>query len=641
MADPKFNPDAPFQEIDEIPKFDPNKDFREIDAGPAEVQNISFGAEDLSVENPRANMDKISKVSGPEAGLRGAEQGLTMGFADELGGAIGAGLEGSQEAPMAGESKLQQLQRLYDEYRDFNRQRYAEAEQEQPGSYLMGDIAGSLLTPGGLAKKGGEQLAKAGVKSLAKKGAIIGGVSGGVEAAGRTEEDLTSKESARDVAFGTLGGAATGGLMGKIGSKFSQEALEKGSEKAAQEANVASLKSIGAGAKDLGDELKLKTNKRATMKTAKGTGQTLIDEDVLKMKQGAGETKEAIVDKLDEVATQRLQPIAEQADELTKQVPLREFSEEVQNFENKMYNTLQTASEGSKYAKGSDKALYSSMDDASLQIMEDVQNALESPNRISALVEIKRNLQKQVNWNDPTGTSYNEFLVKAQSDIADLINDMTNKASPELAQEMISANKTYSNLLNANRIAGDELARDLARGKDLTFKELLTSGIISTATDIPGAGPAVIGGKRVIENVTGKDTGKLLNTFEAFQKAKKAKSLGERAANYGGLDKFLSENAEAAAGVLPAAGGAILDSQKPEAPYQKNKEIGNYIETADPETLNAAAGKVREQYGKDGERLALTLQKVSQKDRVGRRALLFSILQDPNNRRMLGIDKEE
>ena len=51
-----------------------------------------------------------------------------------------------------------------------------------------------------------------------------------------------------------------------------------------------------------------------------------------------------------------------------------------------------------------------------------------------------------------------------------------------------------------------------------------------------------------------------------------------------------------------------------------------------------AAGNIREQYGKAGEGLASTLEKISQKDMNGRRALVFSLMQDPMNRKMLGIN---
>ena len=612
-------------------------DWQDVPVAPPEVQNISFDASDVSTESDMPEMSKAPKIGMGESALRGSEQGLTMGFADELGGAIGAGIEGAMESPDQGESKLNQLQRLYNEYRDFNRERYKEAEEANPGAFMAGDMAGSMLMPGGVAKGGAKALSKVGLKTAAKKAAATGAL----ESAGRTEEDLTSAEGIRDVAVGTGTGLVGGKILGKIGSKFGKEALEEGAEKAAKESNIAAMKSIGAKAKDFRDEFGFKTNKRATTKTAKGTGTTLVDEGVIKAKQGIDETKEQIVSKLDEVGSQRISPTAKKLDELGNELPLETFADDVNRFDDKMNEALENIAGGSAYAKGADKAVYENMHETAGVLRQDILEALESPNKIEELVEIKRKLQSQVNWNDPQATSYNEFLVNAQGNINEMINGMSQKIDSNLAKEMIDANKTYSNLINANKIAGDEVTREMAKEGGLGFRDYLASGVISTIGNNKVLGPAFIGSKKIIEKATGKDTGRLLDTFEAFRKAKKAKSLSERAANYGGLDKLIGENTDEIATGAVGATAAMLDSQKPDAPYKKNREIGQYIESADPQTLNAAADKVTQQYGKDGEKLALTLQKVSEKDRIGRRALLFSILQDPNNRRMLGIDKEE
>lgn len=622
MADPKFDPSASFDELEEIdeqaPQFDPSAKFDELDEIPAEP-----------------------KMGKAEAGLRGAEQGLTFGFADELGGAIGAGIEGVAEKPMEGESKMQQLQRLYDEYREFNRARYAEAEEAQPGAFMAGDVAGSLLTPGGIAKTAAKGVAKAGAKQLGKQAVKTGALTGAAEAAGRSEEELLSDEFARDVTLGGAGGALIGKAVSKIGGKLSKEAVEAGAEKAAKDSNIAALKSIGAKAKDIKGELGLKTSTRATADTAKGTGKTLIDEGLIKPKQGIDEVKEGLVAKLDEVATQRLQPAAQQLDELGAQVPLETFAPDYNKFSDKVSGDLEKVIGSAKYAKSGDQAIYKSMSDTKNILMQDIEAAIQSPNKIEELVNIKRQLQNEVNWNDPQANAYNQFLVKMQSNVTGLVNDMSGKISPELAGQMKDANAVYSNLTRANQIAGDELARDLAKESGIGFRDYLAAGVISAVGDNKLLGPAVIGGKKVIEKVTGKDTGKLLNTLEAFQKSRKAKSLTEKAEKYGGLSKSVSEGVDPITGKATQAGAALVDDQKVQEPYNRSKVIGGYIEKSDPETLNAAADKIRTEYGKDGERLANTLQKVSEKDLFGRRALLFSLMQDPNNRRMLGVSEEE
>lgn len=613
-------------------------DFDQFDDAPEEFDFDQFD----DAEQPK--QEQREPMSQTQAAFDAATQGMAFGFGDELAGGLEAagrvvgvtGLGGK-----LGEQGLdyptinpEELLSAYREQRDRVREDLKQGEEEYPTTTMVADVAGGLIVPGGVAKSA----AKQGAKQLMKQGAKVGAATGAVEAAGRTEEDLTSTEGLTDVALGGAGGGLLGGLMGRIGQKVSREGLQEGAEQASKESNISAMKSIGAKAKDFKDEFGFKTNKRATTDSAKGTGSTLIDEDILKTRQGIDNTQQAIVEKLDEVGSQRIQPAAEKLDNLSADVPMETFADDFNKFEDTMNQSFESIAGSSQYAKQSDKAMYKNMVDTFGTIREDVLAALESPNKIQELVDIRRKLQSEVNWNDPQATAYNEFLVNAQSNVNEMINSMAQKIDPKTGTEMIDANKTYSNLIRANRIAGDEVAREMSQEAGIGFRDYLAAGVISTVGNNKLLGPAVIGSKKILEKATGKDTSKLLNTMDAFQKAKKAKGLKSRAENFGGTDKLLSENVEEISGGATAAGAAVLDSEKPQAPYQKNREMYDYIEKADPETLGAAANRIREEYGEDGAKLASTLEKVSQRDRVGRRALLFSIIQDPNNRRMMGLD---
>lgn len=622
-------------------------DFDQFEDAPEEFDFDQFEDAPGETEIAAEQAPEASEMGATRAALTGAEQGLTFGLADELGGAMGAALEGATTFPDQDESKLNQLSRLYQEYRDFNRERAQKAEQDQPGAFMAGDVAGGLVLPGGALKSAGKQVLKAGGKQLAKsalkrKAAAAGAGVGALEAAGRTEEDLTSLEGATDVALGSAAGGLMGGILGKIGKKFSQKSLEEASKTAAKDSNIAALKSIGAKAKDMKDEFGLKTRATATLEDAKGAGKTLIDEGILEAKQGIDEVKESIVNKMEEVANQRINPAAKILDEKVVDMDLGAFSDDFNNFAQKIDNDVTDVVSGAEFAKGSDRALYKNMQEATELLGEKVDNALNSPNKIEELVNIKRQLQKQVNWDDPQANAYNEFLVKMQANVSGLINDMSQKIDPEVAKEMVDANKVYGNLTRVNRIAGDELARDLAKDDKISLGEWVTAGVVSGLSGIKALGPAVVAGKRLVEKTTKKDTGRLLNTIEAFQKARSSKNLARRAQDPSLMDEGLRTLERGSAGAREAqVGAAVLDEQQPEKPYEKNKQIGQYIEEATPETLNAASERVLEQHGKDGAKLAATLNKVAEKDRIGRRALLFSIMQDPNNRRMLGLNQEQ
>jgi len=608
-------------------------------------------------------------VSAVEAAGLGAQQGLTFGFADEIGAGMQSGMDRMQRmlneyTGLVGESPSQVNERLraegasgdigpttlsgiYNQALQENREQLNQAEDQQGAAFMAGDLAGGVLIPGGALKTAGKAALKAGGKGLAKKAlskkAIAAGAGiGGVEAAGRTEEDLTTLDGATDVAGGAAMGGVFSGLLGKIGKRFSEKGIKKAADQTSKDANIAALKSIGAKAKNIKDELGVKTNTRATADTAKGSGQTLIDEALIAPRQSIDEVKQNIVNQMDRVAKERINPAAKQLDEMSRELPLGTFADDFNTFAQKVDDDVTAVIDGSDFAKASDQALYKSMEKATQKLGEQVDNALNSPNKIEELVKIKRKLQKQVNWDDPQANAYNEFLVKMQSNVADMINGMSQKIDPETAAKMTDANKVYSNLSRTNRIAGDEMARELAKDEGIGFRDYLAAGVISAVGDNRLLGPAVIGGKKAIERVSGKDTGKLLNTLEAFQKSRKAKRLATRAQNRTRTDRALNRLDSGSGGARAAQAGAVaVDSQNPDKNYNKNKIAAEYIEQASPERLQEASKDIARKYGKDGAKLASTLQRISEKDRVGRRALLFSIMQDPNNRKMLGLDDKE
>lgn len=628
-------------EMNSSPSF-----FEEADVIVAPKQEQVSPTQDMNMlekglYNVGSAVEAIPRIATSPSTLKGAEQGVTFGFADELSGLLGAGLEGAfGDDRLPQESKIDQLKRMYDEYKMAAQGRYQAAEQADPTAFMVGDIAGSILTPGGAAKTIGTGLGKAGLKTAAKQGMIMGAGSGALEAAGRTEADLMSLEGLTDVAIGTGLGTVAGGTIGKIGSKFEKDALEQAAKEAKREANVSALRAVGAKGSDFTDELRLKTSKRATEDTARGTGQTLLDEDVLKFAQSPGELKQAIVSKMDEVASTRLNPAAQKLDEVGKSVPLRQFVPEVEKFQNKVFQDIDEIVTGSQYAKGSDKALYKNMEEASDVLREEIENALQSPNRISGLLDIKRKLQSQVNWADPQANAYNEFLVKMQSNVTNLINDMSEKISPELGQQMRAANKTYSNLVSANDIVGRDLAKTLGEEGGIGFRDYLGAGVISTVADAPLLGPAVIGGKKLIESATGKKTGRMLETLDAFRQQRKLPKLQQRAAEYGGVDQAIAELTPAATMAGVSVPSAMVDSQKSDESYEKSKNATQFLKDSSPESLMAQAQRIRQAHGPSAEKLATTLEKISQKDEHGKNALLFSVMQDPNNRRMLGLSED-
>ena len=606
-----------------------------------------------------------------KAGLYGTGQGLTFGFADELAGLSGAALEkpleklgvfdadkedalsmltpeareriertGSYQEVGAPEKSLEQL---YTEYRDLARKKYSKAEEDQPLSYLAGDVGGSLLLPGGVLKSagkvalktGGKGVAKTVLKSKARKAAAGGAGVGALEAAGRSEEEPTSLEGIGDVGLGALGGAALGPLAAKFAPKTSGQ-LKKAATEAEKDANIAALKSIGAKAKDIKDELGIKTRKFATKDTAKGAGTALLEEGVIKKKQDIGETKEIIVDKLKEISEKRISPAVKKLDELTQQqnIPIEEFTNDYKKFENKIFSNLNEIAESVPYARTSDVQLYKDMEKTTQKLMEDIDLALNSPNKLTKLNDTKRKLQSQINWNDPQATAYNQFLIKAQNDVSKLMEDIGQKVSPDITNDLKKANTAYSNLSRANVIAGNELARELASTNKLNISDYITSAVISGVSGVRALGPAAVATKKGIEKSTGKPLDRLTESVEALVKTNMADKMRKKAVTRG--SDIISPTEMSAKGVATAS--SVIDD-----PKEQSTRSRRFI-TQNPENLSEMSQNLR-QYGETGNSVANIIDSALQKDDRQRKALLFGLMQNPAYRSVIsraekGLDSE-
>lgn len=156
---------------------------------------------------------------------RGALQGASFGFADEIAGALGAAF----------------TPKTYRQARDESRAAYAAAKEANPKAYVAGEIGGGLASaviPGGVlgkAAEGGAAAVEAAptIGRLALKGAATGAAYGGAQALGDSTADLTQGDFHGAIAD-TLRGAAIGGLTGAIIHPAATKLLEGAPERQAQ-----------------------------------------------------------------------------------------------------------------------------------------------------------------------------------------------------------------------------------------------------------------------------------------------------------------------------------------------------------------------------------------------------------------------
>lgn len=220
-----------------------------IEAPPSfKVGQAPWETEPSQEEKP-ASMPETSKS---ESAMRGAAQGGTLGFADEISGAAEALWEKAKGDPRA-------FGEMYKQYRDESRANFEAAKKANPNTYLAGEVGGGIAT----AFVPGLNLAKgASVAKIAGQSALLGGIGG----AGYSTENNTA-----GVLQDAASGAVVGGVVGAGAAKLGQVASK-----------IASPKLIpGSGSGPSLSPLKPKANAEEIKAAAKQLGVELTDAQVL------------------------------------------------------------------------------------------------------------------------------------------------------------------------------------------------------------------------------------------------------------------------------------------------------------------------------------------------------------------------
>lgn len=179
---------------------------------PEEVQALGFDSAPEIDDDAPLSPDEVKALgfgSAPEeipaavSGVRGALQGVTMGAADEILGGIQGGMN------WVGSGFQSDLGDEYRKARDEYRELYGESAKQNPTSYAVGNVTGSvapMLLPVGAAARGTMLAARAG------KGALQGAGGSLME----SEADLTQGDPAqlKQAALETAQGAGLGAVAG-------------------------------------------------------------------------------------------------------------------------------------------------------------------------------------------------------------------------------------------------------------------------------------------------------------------------------------------------------------------------------------------------------------------------------------------
>lgn len=174
------------------------------------------------------------------AAVRGLTQGATLGFGDELMGAIDTATAAPEvlEADIGGEPEATSDEEVYRTLRDRYRSDNDSSKKAFPKTYVGGEIAGSFAVPvpGSAAVKGASIAAK--LKAAAPGAMLLGGTYGlGTSEAELTDSHVDPAGALKDTAIGAAaagvgaaGGAAAGRGFEKLASRFGDAAGDAGAK---------------------------------------------------------------------------------------------------------------------------------------------------------------------------------------------------------------------------------------------------------------------------------------------------------------------------------------------------------------------------------------------------------------------------
>lgn len=249
---------------------------------------------------PEAPADEEDQPSMLESAGRGALSGLTLGFDDEIGGALKAAF----------------TDKTYAQARDELRAKKKAAQQANPWTYGLSEILGGAATPGlgavGAAKEG-VTAARTAI-TAAKAGAAAGALGG----LGNSEADLTKGDvggALKDTASGAAAGAATGALLHKILGGYIDKSVERRAQHLTEDIGEGAVPTVK---RRLGSVTKFNED------TEQSLAVNVLDSDpefLKSLKTGQGAARKVAQARLDSLGKE-VTPIYQQLDRETGGIPL-------------------------------------------------------------------------------------------------------------------------------------------------------------------------------------------------------------------------------------------------------------------------------------------------------------------------------
>ena len=672
-------------------------------------------AEDKQVEEAKKNGPI---VDGDRSFLVGAGQGMTGGFAEEVTAPVVSAIADPKAALTAAGTKMkewlpfmepnkadleqkQRFEELMQAYRDVAREEQQAAAEQQPGQYIAGNVAGSIITAplAGKALAGTAGLAKAlpggvaaaeslatganaiknstGVSGLVLKGALAGTkaapqgfVAGMGEGEGSVTDRLDSGVQGAKMGFGFGAGLSTAGnavkgtvntgvkiakklpVIRKAGELFDDafktgEVLaEEGTRKKVADTDVKLKEELFQDVKNLWKSVgeKVKSGYKAADDAGKNLNLTdevkVIREKINKirasnptddLKQYADGLESEIDDLLpgfkgkkapvsDIQAPEGLgddfasaPPPPEPKFDAVKPSTAQKLRQKLYDYKTDTNKYVQTGREAANDMYGGVK---NKLDDATeLNMPQLNEHGEEIGPSVNQQYGTMKDVFDHVLKIDPNDYEFNNIQKLQQkfrsvagegvgADKARTLEGHLVERLGEVDSKLAAKHDAALNASSKRMGLANELNKGLNSGSGV-------GGTIAT-TIKAGANYAGKGAHNLANSRVGKATGALIDAAKTIPAGTGVNS-----------------------GYLLGTGAPGM--RQAQEPHMRQQRLAKAAEQAEPEVLTSQASEIRTKHGKAGEQLATILDNMSKKDKDARRALMFTILQNPSHRKMMGL----
>ncbi len=450
-----------------------------------EEQEYQFQKAKPPVEAPKKDVSML------ESATRGYAQGSTLGFADEIGGLMGAGMD--KVAGLFGDSPTEVNEKLaaqgfkgdigptnfkgaYKQSRNEQRVDDAAAQDANPWTYGLSNVAGSavpsMLVPAANISRG----------MSAGRAALTAGAEGAIQGAGNTEE-IASMKALEDILTGAAFSAGTAGVMQGISNKIGKvdaEALGNNLKTSADEYAASALGSERGTIKNLGDE------------EVDNLGRYALDNKLLTPLSNTKQINarnEAVMKK----AGEAMGGVREQVDDALAST----FNPGVaaQRMENEL---------GGFWRDPINKGETNQFDN----ILESIKNRGKNDISLADAQKLKEKIGKVANWkNKQTITDKERMAREAYGIINNYIDESTDVASdlmnqPGLKDTLKNAKKNYSGAKGAATLLENKMAREKGNKMFGLTDHILGAGAVAASPATGGlslAPVAYVGGKKLLE----------------------------------------------------------------------------------------------------------------------------------------------